>query len=111
MYRFALFVPLALGFAAPVAGQSYDDPPASHIVSFRDLDLATASGAQELDRRVNAAARFVCRTPTTSPLIPFMYSRHCVDGALRDARPRVANAVDLARRNQLRDSAIQVAAQ
>ncbi|NYT41992.1 UrcA family protein [Sphingomonas sp. R-74633] len=112
MYRFALFVPLAIGLASPAAGQSYDDVPAvSHIVSFRDLDLTTTSGTQELDRRVQAAARFVCRTPTTSPLIPFMYARRCVDGALRDAQPRVANAVDLARRNLLRASAIEVAAQ
>ncbi|MDG2533909.1 UrcA family protein [Sphingomonas sp. HITSZ_GF] len=111
MYRFALFASLAVGLATPAAGQaSYDDPPlVSHVVTFRDLNLATETGAQELDRRILAAARYVCRTPTASNIIPFMYSRRCVDGAVREAQPRVVSAVQLARRNQLRDSAIRVA--
>lgn len=111
MYRTILCVALALGLAAPALGQGQDYPATvSHVVWFGDLDLSTASGARELDRRVQAAARFVCRVPTTSPLIPFLYSRKCTDGALRDARPRVASAVASARRDHLRDSAIEVAA-
>lgn len=110
MYRFTLFTSLALLMAAPVAGQSYDDPPqASRTVAYRDLDLSTAAGTRELERRVQAAARFVCRLPTHGGLLPFLYPKRCIDGAVRGAAPQMAVAVEYARRNQLRDSAIRVA--
>lgn len=110
MYRVTLFASLTLLVAAPATGQSYDDPPqTSRTVAYRDLDLSSAMGMRELEQRVQAAARFVCRLPVPGGLIPFSYSRRCVDGAVRDAAPQVAIAVEYARRNQLRDSAIRVA--
>ncbi|MEP9359917.1 UrcA family protein [Sphingomonas sp. KR3-1] len=109
MFRTLLFTTLAFGLAAPALGRPFDDPqPVSRTVSVRDLNLATDAGARELDRRIQAAARFVCRIPNPSLAIPFVYSRPCVAEALRDVAPRVANAVALARSNQLRMSAIQV---
>jgi len=112
MFRIVLFGALAFGLASPAIGQTYDDPPVvSRTVAFRDLDLTSAPGARELDRRIQAAARFVCHVRTPSGLIPFAYSRRCVDQALREVAPQVTNVVELARRNQLRDSAIRVAAQ
>lgn len=110
MYRVALFTALTLLSAAPAAGQSYDDIPAiSRTVAYRDLDLSTPAGMQALERRVHDAARFVCRLPTHGGLLPFSYSRKCIDGAVRGAAPQVALVVQYVRRNQLRDSAIRVA--
>ena len=44
-------------------------PPATRSVgvSFRDLDLSTASGAAKLYIRIQAAARSVCQYEPTSP--------------------------------------------
>ena len=109
MFRSLLFTTLAFGLASPALGRSLDDPkPVSQTVSIRDLDLTTEPGARELDRRIRAAARFICRIPNPSLAVPFVYSRSCVEEALRSAVPQVANAVSVARRNQLRMSAIQV---
>jgi UrcA family protein len=109
MFRTLLFTALAFGLAAPALGRGFDDPqPASRTVSFRDLDLTTAPGAQELDRRIQAAAHFVCRLHRPGSTIPFIYSGPCVRATLRNAAPQVASAVALAHRNQSRMSAIQV---
>jgi UrcA family protein len=112
MYRIILFASLTLSVAAPAAGQSYDNPLVQRrTVTSRDLDLSSPAGREALDRRVRAAARAVCRFPVPNGLIPFLYSKRCITGAVRDAAPQVAVAIEFARRNRLRDGAIRVAAQ
>jgi UrcA family protein len=46
-------------------------------VSFRDLDLSTASGAAKLYRRIQAAARSVCQYEPTSPRAQTIW-QYCV---------------------------------
>lgn len=45
--------------AAPLAAQS--EPAQSLTVKYTDLDLSTEKGQEKLDRRINAAARKVCK--------------------------------------------------
>jgi UrcA family protein len=54
-------------------------PPATRSVevSFRDLDLSTASGAAKLYRRIQAAARSVCQYEPTSPRAQTIW-QYCV---------------------------------
>ncbi len=68
------------------------DASMSVAVPFADLDLATPGGVTELDRRVSAAADYVCkqlerRYPEGSP-----ETRACAREAVRDARPQMIRA-------------------
>lgn len=60
----------------------------SQAVSYADLDLSTKAGRDELRRRVNLTARYLCErlgeTDTSSAVVP-----SCRDGAVRDAMQRV----------------------
>ena len=78
----ALFAVCLLGstiaWAAPPETRSVE-------VSFRDLDLSTASGAAKLLRRIQAAARNVCQYEPSSPRAQIIW-QYCV-------RPTVNAAV------------------
>ncbi|RPF71415.1 UrcA family protein [Aurantiacibacter spongiae] len=55
----------------------------STAVRYTDLDLATADGVEELDRRMDRAARYVCRYNETDvgTRIRSRETRDCVDRA------------------------------
>jgi UrcA family protein len=61
-----LFIPLAAVGAllvfSPVAAQSPQAEPASMRVGYGDLDLGSAGGVAELDRRIDTAVRTFCGT-------------------------------------------------
>lgn len=67
----------------------------SVIVGFADLDLSTAAGQQKLERRIERAARQVCRLDdvTTGSRVPSPEASACYRQALRSVRSSVANAV------------------
>jgi UrcA family protein len=83
----ALFAVCLLGttmtWAAPPETRSVE-------VSFRDLDLSTASGAAKLYRRIQAAARNVCQYEPTSPREPIIW-KYCVRPAVDAAVAKVDN--------------------
>jgi len=67
-------------------------PPATRSVevSFRDLDLNTASGAAKLYRRIQAAARSVCQYEPTSPRENSIW-QYCVRPTVDAAVAKVNN--------------------
>ena len=67
-------------------------PPATRSVevSFRDLDLNTASGAAKLYRRIQAAARGVCQYEPTSPREESIW-QYCVRPTVNAAVAKVNN--------------------
>jgi UrcA family protein len=56
----ALTACMAVGLAGVARSATPDDAPPSTTVSYGDLDLATAQGANALHVRLTAAARQVC---------------------------------------------------
>ena len=85
--RFALaFSTLSLlaGSATALAGTRLGDIP-TKTVSFRDLDLSTASGAEALYERIAAAAREVCRGAELNAI------HECREIAIEDAVKGVGN--------------------
>jgi UrcA family protein len=83
----ALFAVCLLGttpvWAAPPTTRSVE-------VSFRDLDLSTASGAAKLYRRIQAAARNVCQYEPTSAKEQSIW-KYCVRPTVDAAVARVNN--------------------
>ena len=70
---------LLAGSAAHAAERT--DEVATKTVSFRDLDLSTARGAEALHARIEAAARDVCRG---TELVDYNACRaRAVDGAVK----------------------------
>ena len=71
---------------------AWADPPATRSVevSFRDLDLGTASGAARLHRRIEAAARGVCQYEPTSPRAQTVW-QFCVRPAVDAAVAKLDN--------------------
>jgi UrcA family protein len=69
---------LASSATAPAAPSSDGEAP-TKVVRFKDLDIATADGAQTLYDRIAAAARIVCRGA------PHAQVRECRARALEDA--------------------------
>jgi len=67
-------------------------PPATRSaeVSFRDLDLSTPSGAANLYRRIQAAARDVCQYEPTSPRAQTIW-QFCVRPTVDAAVTKVNN--------------------
>jgi len=83
----ALFAVCLLG--TPTA---WTAPPATRSVevSFRDLNLSTASGAAKLYRRIQAAARSVCQYEPTSPREQVIW-QYCVRPTVDAAVAKVNN--------------------
>jgi UrcA family protein len=59
---FALALITSAAIIAPTAGQAAEPITLTSIVQTADLDLASADGRRELDRRIVRAARDVCGT-------------------------------------------------
>lgn len=88
--RFALAASLAALLAAPVVHAE------TAAISLNDLDLSTAQGKAELDRRVHKAARDVCGMEDVmvgSRIIP-AETRKCYKDALRQIKKSLAAVTD-----------------
>ena len=76
----ALSALVLLGWSATALGApNRDAEVATKVVRFKDLDLATAAGAETLYERIAAAARIVCRGA------PYAAVRSCRTRAVEDA--------------------------
>jgi UrcA family protein len=78
-------------------------------VRYSDLNLASARGREQLDRRVRGAIRQVCGEPVIMPLSQRLSERRCVSGAWQGAEPQVAAAIE-GRSIASRSGAIVIAA-
>jgi UrcA family protein len=67
-------------------------------VAYKDLDLASSEGQQQLQARIEKAARNVCRVsrPTTGTMMQSNVDRDCYKQALSQVRERVAAVIDSA---------------
>ncbi|MEA2999239.1 MAG: hypothetical protein QOK17_1072 [Sphingomonadales bacterium] len=65
-----ILLPLAALAATLTAGPAFAQPgaPAPQIVHYADLDLSSAAGRQELDRRIGVAVRDACGTASDADL-------------------------------------------
>lgn len=61
-----------------------------------DLDLATAAGRQEMEKRVGKAVDDMCEVPTPLPSYGDRMAKPCSDEAWSGARPQMAAAVQRA---------------
>lgn len=75
----ALSTLVSLGASTAALGAPTDAPLVTKIVSYVDLDLATAGGAYALYGRIVSAARAVCREDT------FVLTRDCRARAVDEA--------------------------
>jgi UrcA family protein len=93
MKTFALAA-AALGLACTTAAPAFAGQieRMSVRVNLADINLATASGQELLDNRIERAARTVCRadSPTTGSRILTQEKRDCLVKARADARQQVA---------------------
>jgi len=92
----------AAGLATPVAAA-----PHSVAVKIGDLDLSTASGNAQLQRRLRSAANEICGVVPVLPLRNKAMAEACHDDVLASsadqvalARARAADQVQLARRDK-----------
>ena len=96
----SLVVVLSLGAASAAAAQSAGsaDAPRQEVVRYHDLNLATASGVDVLQARIDRAARKVCGPePLKMELQSYVMYRDCVSAARNSAAEPVALAVAKAR--------------
>lgn len=72
----------------------------SMAIHYADLNLDTAEGQEQLERRIQAAARKVCNVGKhrTGTRIPSARSKACFVKARQSARDQVASMVDENRR-------------
>jgi UrcA family protein len=97
MIKTAIFAAAALCtvglFSAPAAFA------ATTQVTYKDLDLSTAEGQQQLQSRIEKAARSVCTVdrPTTGTHLSSTVDRKCYKQAVAQVREQVASAVDNSR--------------
>ncbi len=74
---FTLALIASAAIIAPTASQAAEPAPVTSVVQTADLDLASANGQRELDRRIVLAARDVCGTASPADLAGKNDVRHC----------------------------------
>ena len=74
---FALAVATSALVLSPALASAADDPDRRASVAYTDLDLPTEEGLEELDRRIDFAAEYVC-----------YYNEHQVGTRIRSAEAR-----------------------
>jgi UrcA family protein len=103
MRRISTIFALAVAaLASPaLAGQLPATKTTIATVSYRGLDLATATGQLALDRRIARAARQVCKAgPGYSGTMEVMSELRCRRGAIASARGQRDLAISAAMRRQ-----------
>ena len=82
------------GLAGTAITPAFAEAPAPRTakISFSDLDLGTAAGQRTLDKRIQNAARLVCRTVSvqTGTRIMDQDAQKCLARARADAKQQVA---------------------
>lgn len=71
---------------------------AHRLVPYRDLDLSSATGKRELDRRIKTASLRLCSKVWPHGAAPLIWS--CRDKAVADAHAQVTAAIDQPTMNQ-----------
>ena len=74
---FTLALIASAAIIAPTASQAAEPTIVTSIVQTADLDLKSADGLRELDRRIARAAREVCGTVSDADLAGKNDVRHC----------------------------------
>jgi UrcA family protein len=74
-----ILLPLAVFAAALSSGPAFAQPaaPAAQVVHYADLDLSSATGRRELDRRIGIAVREACGTASDVDLHGRNLVQHC----------------------------------
>lgn len=85
-----------IGLSANPSFAAVEQPANSLAITFHDLDLATTAGQKKLERRIVQAAKQVCGVDqsVTGTRVPSASVMSCYRQALRDARTRVAEAIE-----------------
>ena len=80
--------------AAPLAAQT--QPGQTVAVKYSDLDLSTEKGQAKLERRINAAAREVCKTNTvrTGTRMRSNDRTQCLETARASVRTQLAELIN-----------------
>lgn len=86
---------VAAALVVPTVSQAAD--LASVTISYADLDLASAAGADSLQRRINFAARVVCGYEDSRQYDLVVATNACRSGAIEGARPAYEAALANAR--------------
>ena len=82
---FALAVIASATTITPTVAQAFEPVTVTSIVRTADLDLSTAKGQRELDRRIVRAAREVCGAPSDVDLEGKNDVRHCREQTIAQA--------------------------
>lgn len=100
-------VPTAIAQPAPASAQeppiviTRTLPPSADIlmrvVYIADLDLKSAAGQQEMEKRVGRAVEDMCAIPTPLPSYKGKMEKPCRDEAWASARPQMDRVVLMAR--------------
>ena len=86
----------ALGLACTAPALAAEADKMAMEIEFNDLDLATPKGQKTLDKRIERAARTVCRVDEirTGTRIISQDARACLVKARADARQKVAALIE-----------------
>ncbi len=88
-------VPASAGQEAPVVIYGEPENVRTERVTYADLDLANRRDQRKLNLRVTGAVKRVCLFENRSGLQDLGYY-NCADGALDEAKPQIAQAVQRA---------------
>lgn len=91
----AAAVAVATALVIPTVSQAAELDSA--IVSYADLNLASATGADALQRRISVAARVVCGYEESRQYDIVVATKSCRTGAIRSAQPAFEAALAAAR--------------
>lgn len=80
-----------------VTGKKAEKDVVTQAVKIGDLDLATDTGKQEMEKRVTSAVDYICAIPAVVGYYKQRAETPCRDEAWAGARPQMDRAVEQAR--------------
>ena len=87
----------AAGLAVPAQAESPAFETRSAVVNFSKLDLSNDAGVRALDRRIGAAARNACGTPSSADPEGLRKAKACRADAIASAAEQRSRAIEAAR--------------
>lgn len=87
----------ASGLASPASAESPAFNARSAVVSVSKLDLSSDAGVRALDRRIGAAARHACGTPSSADPEGVRNAKACRAEAIESAAAQRTRAIEAAR--------------
>jgi UrcA family protein len=92
-YTPILAAALAIAAATPAVAATQTS---SAAVRYTDLDLSTSAGQEQLDRRIDVAARAACGLDTvrTDTRVPSQSARRCYEEARENVNRQVAELIE-----------------